>query len=126
MEEVQWNPAMLGSAPFAALSDDMPSGTAKRSPAAHPAWESRRIITAKAIALGSAPLSATANRSKNHAPQSPESNRRPYCTRLACFNAFIITFAAGDNSLSDRVMIPKASIWHGISSGSTVTIPCAA
>ena len=58
--------------------------------------------------------------------QSPASNRRPYCTRLACFNAFIITFAAGDNSLSDRVMIPKASIWHGISSGSTVTIPCAA
>jgi hypothetical protein len=64
--------------------------------------------------------------SKNHAPQSPESNRRPYCTRLACLSAFIITFAAGDNNRSDRVMIPNASIWHGISSGSTVTIPCAA
>ncbi len=84
----------------------------------------RRPKTTKTIAASAYLTSASSHfHPKN---QSPTSNRLPYCTRLVCFNAFIITFAAGDNSRSDRVMIPNASIWHGIASGNTVTIPCAA
>ena len=89
-----------------------------------PAPHSQKASTTKTIAINALPAGGSTHfHSEN---QSPTSNRLPYCTRLVCFNAFIITFAAGDNSLSDRVMIPNASIWQGIASGNTVTIPCAA
>lgn len=88
--------------------------------------DGKPLTTIKIIASNALQISARAPFLDYQPHHSPTSNLRPYCTRLVCFNAFIITFAAGDNSRSDRVMIPNASIWHGISSGNTVTIPCAA
>jgi hypothetical protein len=49
---------------------------------------------------------------------------RPYTLKLADCSAFIITLAAGESRRSVRVIRPKASMWQGISSGSTETMPC--
>ena len=116
-------PRPPGRDPASALGKSKPLKPPRKTSTSS-ARTDRRPKSTKTIATSAYPKSA---RSQIHPKnQSPTSNLRPYCTRLVCFNAFIITFAAGDSSRSDRVMIPNASIWHGIASGNTVTIPCAA